>query len=429
MNPAPPPGPWYREVTRYQWLVLVIASAGWVFDTFEGQIFNIVRVDLLKDILRTGANDPLVRFWGDRMNAMFLLGGTVGGVLFGSLADRLGRRPVMIATILMYSVFSGMNYFATELWHIGALRFLMAMGAGGEWAVAAALVAEIFPQRARAHASGIFHGSSVLGTWLATAAGLAVGTNWRLAFLFGTVPALLTLWVRASVKESDRWENEATTKSATGSGSFRALFGDPRWRNRALLGLLFAMTGLATFWGVTVASQDIVREFLLRIGMDAQDAAAKAKFAFGFVVTAGGGVGAATFGAMSARLGRKPTFAMMLTGALLIVPAVCYLPRTHGQMLALLPLYGFFTFGFHGGYAVYFPELFPTRLRSTGSGICFNGGRLLAAPVLFWIVPWLKAIPGLDLRVAVMLVSLFYLAGLTILFLLPETKGRALPED
>ena len=426
---TPSPGPWYREVSRYQWLVLIIASAGWIFDTFEGQIFNIVRVDLLKDILRTGADDPLVKFWGDRMNAMFLLGGTVGGVLFGSLADRLGRRPVMIATILMYSIFSGLNYFATELWHIATLRFLMAMGAGGEWAVAAALVAEIFPQRARAHASGIFHGTSVLGTWLATAAGLAVGTHWRLAFLFGTVPALLTLWVRASVRESDRWEHEAATKSPASPGSFRALFGDPRWRNRALLGLLFAMTGLATFWGVTVAAQDIVREFLLRIGVAAPDAAAKAKFAFGFVVTAGGGVGAVTFGAMSARLGRKPTFAMMLTGALLIVPAVCYLPRTYGQMLALLPLYGFFTFGFHGGYAVYFPELFPTRLRSTGSGVCFNGGRLLAAPVLFWIVPWLKGIPHLDLRVAVMLVSLFYLAGLIILVFLPETKGQALPED
>jgi MFS family permease len=429
MTNTVPPGPWYREVTKYQWLVLVIASAGWMFDTFEGQIFNIVRVDLLSDILRTHANDPLVKFWGDRMNAMFLLGGTLGGVLFGSLADRVGRRPVMIATILFYSIFSGLNYFATELWHIATLRFLMAMGAGGEWAVAAALVAEVFPSRARAHASGIFHGLSVVGTWLATVAGLAVGTHWRLAFLFGTVPALLTLWVRASVRESERWEQQTVEERSANSGSFRALFGDPRWRNRALLGLLFAMTGLATFWGVTVGSQDLVREFLLRIGMDPASASAKAKFAFGFVVTAGGGVGSAVFGAISARIGRKPTFAMMLIGAMLIVPVVCYLPRSYGQMLVLLPLYGFFTFGFHGGYAVYFPELFPTRLRSTGAGMCFNGGRLLAAPVLFWIVPWLKAMPHLDLRVAVLCVCLFYLLGLVILIFLPETKGRPLPED
>ena len=429
MNTPTAPAPWYREVTRYQWLVLIIASAGWIFDTFEGQIFNIVRVDLLTEILRTSPDDPLVKMWGDRMNAVFLLGGTTGGVLFGSLADRLGRRPVMITTILVYSLFSGMNYFATELWHIGTLRFLMAMGAGGEWAVAAALVAEIFPARARANASGIFHGTSVLGTWLATAAGLAVGTHWRLAFLFGTVPALLTLWVRASVKESDRWEKEAVEKPDGGSGSFRALFGDARWRGRAVLGILFAMTGLATFWGVTVASQDIVREFLLRIGEAAPAAAAKAKFAFGVVVTAGGGIGAALFGWISQRLGRKPTFAAMLLGAAVIVPAVCYLPQTYGQMLAMLPLYGFFTFGFHGGYAVYFPELFPTRLRSTGAGVCFNGGRLFAAPVLFWLVPWLKGIPGLDLRLAVMMVAGFYLLGLVFLAFLPETQGRPLPED
>src|SRR6185295_10605911 len=122
-------------------------------------------------------------------------GGTVGGVLFGTLADRFGRKPTMAVTILCYSIFSGLTYFATSLWHVAALRFLVALGVGGEWAVAASLVAEVFPPRARARAGGIFHATSVAGTWLAALAGLAVGTHWRYAYLMSVVPALLLVWV------------------------------------------------------------------------------------------------------------------------------------------------------------------------------------------------------------------------------------------
>src|SRR5205085_2325852 len=126
-----------------------------------------------------------VERWKDRMLAVFLVGGTVGGIAFGSLADRIGRKPTMALTILFYSVFSGLTYFATELWEVAVLRFLVALGVGGEWAVAAALVAEVFPNTARAHASGIFHATSVLGTWLAALAGLAVGAEWRYAYVVG----------------------------------------------------------------------------------------------------------------------------------------------------------------------------------------------------------------------------------------------------
>ena len=128
---------WYHGVTRYQWLILTIASAGWVFDVYEGQIFNLTRNQLLAEILKLGGSDPAIKRYGDIFLGIFLLGGTAGGLLFGSLADRYGRKPTMAATILMYSLFSGLTYFATSLWEVAVLRFLVAMGVGGEWAVAA----------------------------------------------------------------------------------------------------------------------------------------------------------------------------------------------------------------------------------------------------------------------------------------------------
>src|SRR5579872_5380174 len=204
---------WYQGITGYQWLVLALASAGWVFDVYEGQIFNITRGQLLKDILQLETSDhPLVRYYGELIIGVFLIGGAVGGIVFGSLADRWGRRPTLIATILIYSVFSGLTFFARELWHVAVLRFLVAVGVGGEWAVAAAFVAEVFPSRSRGYAASIFHASSVLGTFLAALAGWIVGQEWRVVYLLGVLPALLVVGVRAGVSEPKTWlQTEGTT--------------------------------------------------------------------------------------------------------------------------------------------------------------------------------------------------------------------------
>jgi len=425
-QPRAQSGPWYSGITRYEWLVLVIASAGWVFDTFEGQLFNITRGQLLADLLRVGPGDPLIRYYGDVFLGIFLVGGTVGGLLFGSLADRYGRRPIMIATILMYSIFSGLTYFADTLWQVGVLRFLVAMGVGGEWAVAAALVAEVFPSKARAHASGIFHATSVLGTWLAALTGMAVGAHWRYAYLLGILPALLVVWVRVSVREPTRWRAaEETSKPEL--GSFRALLLAQPWGKRAILGMLLASVGLATFWGVTVAGQDLAREHLLANGVPATEAAQRAKFAYGILQTAGGGLGLLAFGPLCARIGRKRAFVLMQLLALAIVPITCYCPTSYTQLMLLLPVFGFLTLGMHAGYAVYFPELFPTRLRATGSAFCFNGGRLLAAPML-WLSGWMKSQPGVDLKFAITLLAMLFLLGVVLVLFLPETKNRPLPE-
>jgi MFS family permease len=424
-------GRWYSGITRYQWMVLAIACAGWVFDVYEGQIFAITREQMLAELI--GSQEASIkRMWGDRMFAVFLLGSTVGGLAAGSLADRFGRRPILILTILVYSLFSGLTYFATELWHVAGLRFLVAMGVGGEWAVAASLVAEVFPTRARAHASGIFHASSVLGTWMAALAGLAVAAQWRYAYLVGVVPALLIVWVRASVREPERWQAKAAEAKASKDkraqlGSFTNLMLTKPWSQRALFGLALAAVGLGTFWAVTVAGQDLAREQLLRDGVSPEHAAERAKIAYGIVQTTGGGIGMLAFGPISSRFGRRRTFIAFHLLAFVMVPITCFVPQTYGQLLALLPAFGFFTLAMHAGYAIYFPELFPTHLRATGASLCFNGGRVLAVPVLL-ASSQLKALEGVDLRWVVSSLGGLFLLGAVLMLFLPETNRAELPD-
>ena len=424
------PTKWYHGITKYQWLILAIACAGWIFDVYEGQVFNITRGDMLNDLL-SGIEDEVAKKaaidkWGDWFLAAFLLGGTAGGLLFGSLADRYGRRPIMIATILTYSVFAGLTYFATELWQVATLRFFVAMGVGGEWAVAAALVAEVFPKHARTHASGIFHASSVVGTWMAAIAGIAVGTQWRLAYLIGVIPALLVVWVRAKVKEPEGWKDAQKNKNEQ-AGSYLDLFGDARWRKHALLGMALAAVGLASFWAVGVATQGLAKNMLLAEGVTETVAASKAKFAYGIVQTAGAGVGLLSFGPLCAWLGRRRAFVFGHIGAFLIVPITCYLPQTYDQLLFILPVFGFFTLCMHAGYAVYFPELFPNHLRATGTSFCFNVGRIVAAPMLI-LSGMVKAMEGINTQLALSLLATTFLLGLVVVAFLPETKGKDLPE-
>lgn len=424
---SPSSSPWYAGISRYQWLVLAVASLGWAFDAFEGQLYIVTRDDLLSELLGPARQGELGR-WKDYFNGIFLLGSTLGGWLFASLADRWGRKPVMSLTILFYSLFSGLTYGASELWHVGTLRFLVAMGVGGEWAVGAALIAEVFPANARERAGGIFHATSVLGLWLAAGAGLIAGTQWRYAYLVGLLPALLVLWVRSSIREPDAWQQARHGTQARRMGSFAELLGSPRWRSRAVGGALLSMVGLATFWGVVVAGKDLAAHTLQHLGL-ADPGGQQAKIAFGYIQTTGAGLGMLAFGPLAARYGRRRTFAWLHLGAFVLTLVLCWAPlyfRSYPLLLLLLPLFAFCAQGIHAGYAVYFPELFPTHLRATGAGFCFNTGRILAAPVLLWLSGWLKDTLGLVPALAWL--SSLFLLGLVILAFLQETRGQELPE-
>lgn len=444
MNDLPRPTRWYAGITASQWMVLAIASAGWIFDIYEGQLFTIYKTPMLKELL--GEDSTAVGRHGDVAFALFLVGGAVGGLGFAMLGDRIGRVRVMSLTILAYSAFSALTFFARSIWEVDALRFLVALGTGGEWAVAAALVAETFPPRARAFASGIFHASSVLGAALASLTGwLVVGPGaWRWGFLVGLAPALLVVWIRASLEEPERWEKArgqaeqptrgeeeendglagAPTGPAQGFGSLRELLGDRRWRSRALLGLGLAAVGLATYWGIYAWAPELVAD-VLGPAVSADERQKSASLAYFLMNFTGGLLGLLSFAPVAHRRGRRFAFMVYHLGALVLVPLTFLGARTYAQTLWLLPTMAFFVVGMHAGYAIYFPELFPTRLRATGSSFCFNLGRLVAAALL--IARGMLG-PRFDFRHGVVAMASLFLVGLVLLAFAPETRGADLPE-
>lgn len=424
---------WHSGITARQWFVLAIASAGWVFDVYEGQLFTVFKTAALGDLLaRQGISErtalaAAVDWHANVALALFLVGGAVGGLGFGMLGDRFGRVRVLSWTILTYSIFSALTGFARTVWEVHVLRALVALGAGGEWAVAAALVAESFPPRARAFASGTFHASSVLGGALASLTGMYFVSKgaWRWGFILGLAPALLLLWIRLSLKEPGQWQ-KAKTRSATDQqlGSLRELLSDVRWRPRALLALGLATVGLGTYWGIFAWAPELVGEVL---GPSASKEAKQSAGSFAYLLMnlTGGLAGLLAFAPLSAWKGRRAAFAVYFTGALITSVVAFLAARTYGEALVLLPVMAFFVVGLHAGYAVYFPELFPTRLRATGSSFGFNLGRLFGAGMLL-VRGALGA--SLGLRLAVVAMASLFVVGLGLLFLAPETRGEPLPE-
>jgi len=419
------PRPWHSGITRYQWMVLVVASLGWVFDIFEGQIFVASMRDAMPDLLGVSPDHDSVRTWNDRAFGFFLLGGAFGGVVFGMISDRIGRARTMIYTILFYSLFTCLSAFSQEPWHMVVLRFLVAMGVGGEWAVASAMVAEVMPKRSRPVMSSIFHASSVFGTLLAVAA---------IYLLIGNPE--LNEWLAG--KGIDGWQR---------TGRIGELFSAAHRRN-TLIGVTLATIGLVTFWGGHIYGKNALMrqaqaEVLMmeNIGADADKAVKNAAFekhkseikraemTSMALNTTGAGLGLVLFGGISIRLGRKGAFILYhaMAFVMMLVMFQWLIPgdASKGVLMVCLPVFGFFTVGMHAGYAVYFPELYPTRLRGTGTGFCFNMGRLGTAAAFFGFAA--MASPPTPETKAMWLAPLFLLGVVVVLFA-KETRDEDLPE-
>jgi MFS family permease len=424
--------PWFQSVTRYQWTVLLVAWLGWVFDAMDATIYAIVLHPALEELLgnqiSTVADAERISWYGGIIFSVFLIGWALGGVCFGILADRFGRTRTLIATILIYAGFTGLAALAQEWWQLAIFRFLTALGIGGEWAAGAAIVAEVWPEEKRAKAAGILQSAWAAGFFLAALLNLLLKDyGWRWLFLAGVAPALVAFLVRWWVKEPDRWTRAHVEELARSRNGILSRLGElfrPEFLRSTLVGSILAFVAVFGLWGTTNWTPTLIHSFPDMQGMTKAEIAPSVSYAI-MCLNAGAVFGYLSFGPLADRWGRRPVFGLMCLGSLLMLPITFLYAESYRHLLLCLPVLGFFNNGIFSGFPIYLPELYPTRIRATGAGFCFNAGRVLASAGPF-LTGSLVGIFG-HVGIAASAVGLIYLVGLLVLPFAPETKGRPLP--
>lgn len=440
---------WPRLLNRYHWFVFIVCTLGWLFDTMDQQLFNIARTPAMRAL----APDSVAISSG-YVTSIFLIGWGTGGLIFGVLGDIIGRARSMVLTILLYSVFTGLSALSVGFWDFSFYRFLTGLGVGGQFAVGVSLVAEVMPERARTGALGLLQALSAVGNITAALFGIGLAfmgragliegkEGWRYMFVVGTVPALLVLIIMRRLKEPEKWTALAAQKTIR--ERLRAytgeLLSDRRWSRHAIVGLLLASSGIIGLWALGFFVYDLVRE-IIRPGLVQQYSAVDAVFWEDFwasitsmVLNIGAFFGIYAFSWAAAKTGRRPAFAVSFVLALASTALVFGLLQSFGDIFWMIPLMGFCQLALFGGYAIYFPELFPTRLRSTGISFCYNGARFVAATGPFvqgHLRAHFQGLAGGDavqgFRMAGLTMCAIFLVGLVVLPFAPETKGQPLPE-
>jgi MFS family permease len=420
---------WWKGVSRYQWLILIVAWLGWVFDAMDSTIYALVLQPALRDLLPIPTSPEEIDWYGGIIFSLFLLGWAAGGVLFGIVADYFGRTRTMIATILIYSLFTGLAALSHTWWELMIYRFLTALGIGGEWAAGAALVAETWPEEKRAKAAGVLQSAWAAGFFIAALANLSLSQfGWRTLFLVGVFPALVTLLIRFWVKEPDRWvavnqERKVGGENESQPFSLFRLFEKDLLR-KTIVGSILAFVAVFGLWGATNWTPTLVRQLLASRHLEPASVTQYVSYAV-MSLNAGSLIGYLTFGPMADRIGRKWAFLIMCVGSLVMLPTTFFTPKEYSTLLWLLPLLGFFNNGIFSGFPIYLPELYPTSIRATGVGFCFNFGRIFASGAPF-IKGYLGTLFGPGK--AASLIGLVYLIGIVTLYWAEETRGKPLPD-
>jgi len=425
------PTSWRYGVTRYQWLVLFVAWLGWVFDSMDATIYAQVMHPALHDLLPGvgggSASADIIGWYGGIIFSIFLIGWAVGGVAFGVVADNFGRTKTLVLTILIYAVFTGMAALSRTWWQLALFRFVTALGIGGEWAAGASLVAEVWPEEKRASAAGLLQSAWAAGFLMAALITLLLRNHgWRPVFVVGIGPAIVALLVRLWVKEPERWISARAAERQAGSRRFLKLaeLFAPGLARSTVVGSGLAFVAVFGLWGATNWTPTLVRALPDLRELPPSEVTSRVSYAT-MLLNVGATLGYLSFAPLADRLGRRPVFALMCAGSFLMLPITFLTPRSYVHVLLLLPLLGFFNNGIFSGFPIYLPELYPTRIRATGAGFCFNVGRLLASSGPYLTGYLVAALGGFGRAASA--VAVIYLVGLLILPFAPETGGKRLP--
>jgi len=421
----PEPGSPWKQLTGYQWLVLLVAWLGWVFDSMDALIYAQVMTPALKELLGAHGSPQNIGWYGGIIFSIFIVGWALGGILFGVLADYMGRSRTLVTTILVYAVFTALAGFSHTWWELGIYRFLTALGVGGEWAAGATLVAEVWPESLRVKGAGLLQSAWGFGFFLAAGINLLLSSySWRVMFFVGIMPALVAVLLRLKVHEPERWTSQHLQAKLPGSQRLTIveLF-SPETRRDTLVGTSLAFVAVFGLWGATNWTPSLITELLRPLHLDAVTTARRVSFAV-MSLNAGAILGYLAAPLIAERWGRRAMFLLLMLGSALSLPLTFLIPKSASTAMWLLPFLGFFSNGIFSGFPVYFPEIFPTRIRATGAGFCFNAGRIFAAAGPF-LTGYLVVHLGTFARAASS-IALIYVLGLLILPFARETRGEVI---
>jgi len=413
-----------RQATPDQRRTLLAAALGWMLDSFDAMLYALVLAHVMRDFGMSKATSGL-------LYTLTLLASGIGGVLFGFLADRIGRKRALMLSILTYSICSFASGLSTGVVSLAIFRFILGLGMGGEWNTGATLVAETWPDELRAKAISIVQSSWAIGFALAAlVSGIVLRyANWRAVFFVGILPALITLWIQNRVPESEMWkerklrptnfERATAGQQPSIDDSFKQIFRPP-YRNSTLALLFLNFFGMFAWWGLFTWLPPYlslpVEQGGRGFGVMGTTSLLVVLNLFGMFP------GYASFGWVADRLGRRRSFILYTFMAALLVP---FYAMAHSQvaLLAVGTMVAFFGTGFFSGSGIIGSEIFPTRVRARALGFTYNGARTMSslAPLT---IGWVGQIKGLSW--AFFLCAASFLLASAMATRLPETKGKSL---